>query len=120
MQLKYRMYQRAGGVFYWQENGTSRRGSLQTKDRREAERLFAAKNEAHRQPVLNLALGRAYLSAHDPQMVSRTWQGVMDEMATHGIASTKIRCARSFRSKAFNPIRNKTLVETNGDRKSVV
>ena len=65
MRLKYRFYQRAAGVFYWQENGTSNRGSFRTKDRAEAERLLLAKNEAHKQPTLNLALGRAYLSAHD-------------------------------------------------------
>jgi hypothetical protein len=31
-------------------------------------------NEAHKQPILNLALGRAYLSAHDPKLCTRTWQ----------------------------------------------
>ena len=56
MQLKYRSYQRAGGVFYWQENGTANRGSLRTKDRAEAQRLLQAMNEAHKQPTLNLAL----------------------------------------------------------------
>jgi hypothetical protein len=66
-------YQRAAGVFYWQENGTSNRGSLRTKDRAEAQRLVDAKNEAHKQPTLNLALGRAYLSAHDPRLCTRTW-----------------------------------------------
>ena len=33
-------YQRAAGMFYWQENGTSNRGSLRTKDRAEAQRLL--------------------------------------------------------------------------------
>jgi len=50
MQLKYRFYQRAAGVFYWQENGTSNRGSLRTKDRAEAQRVVSAMNEAHKQP----------------------------------------------------------------------
>ena len=72
MQLKYRLFQRTAGVFYWQENGTANRGGLRTKDRDEAERLLIAKNEAHKQPSLNLALGRAYLSAHDPRLCTRT------------------------------------------------
>lgn len=72
-------------------------------------------NEAHRQPTLTLAVGRAYLAAHDPKMIKRTWQAVMDEMATHGILTTQERCARAMRSKAFNPIRNKALVETTGE-----
>ena len=43
MQLKYRLFQRTAGVFYWQENGTANRGSLRTKDRDEAERLSLRK-----------------------------------------------------------------------------
>jgi len=109
---KYRLYQRAGGVFYWQEKGTTNRGSLGTHNRDEAECLLAAKNESQRQPALNLALGRAYLSAHDPKLCTRTWQAVMDEMMTHGIPSTQTRCMRAVRSKAFDPIRNKPLFET--------
>jgi integrase len=115
MQLKYRSYQRAAGVFYWQEKGTSNRGSLRTKNRAEAERLLAAMNDAHRQPLLNLALGRTYLSAHDSRLCTRTWQTVMDEMARHGKATTQVRCARAMRSKAYDPIRDKTLVETAAD-----
>src|SRR5206468_3560764 len=72
-------------------------------------------NELHRQPTLNLNLARAYLAAHDPKMANRTWQAVMDEMATHGIPSTQVRCARGFRSKAYDPIRNKPLVQTTGE-----
>jgi integrase len=72
-------------------------------------------NESHRQPILNLNLARAYLAAHDPKMAQRTWQAVMDEMATHGIPTTQVRCARGFRSKAYDPIRNKPLVQTIGE-----
>jgi len=42
MQLKFRLFQRTGGVFYWQENGTTKQGSLRTKDRAEGERLLFA------------------------------------------------------------------------------
>ena len=70
-------------------------------------------NESHREPTLNLNLARAYLAAHDPNMAKRTWQAVMDEMATHGIPTTQERCARGFRSKAYDPIRNKPLVSNN-------
>jgi integrase len=45
-------------------------------------------------------------------MAKRTWQAVMDEMATHGIPTTQHRCARGFRSKAYDAIRNKSLVQT--------
>src|SRR6266567_7592126 len=115
VQLKYRLYRRHNGVFYWQENQSSKQGTLRTNDRREAERLLNAMNESHREPTINLNLARAYLAAHDPKMAQRTWQAVMDEMATHGIPSTQARCARGFRSKAYDSIRNKPLVQTTGE-----
>jgi hypothetical protein len=115
VQLKYRLYRRRNGVFYWQENKSKKQGTLRTTDRREAERLLNAMNESHREPMLNLNLARAYLAAHDPRMAQRTWQAVMDEMATHGIPSTQARCARGFRSKAYHAIRNKALVQTTGE-----
>ena len=114
MQLKYRLYRRHNGVFYWQENDSSKQGTLRTTERREAERLLNAMNESHREPTLNLNLARAYLAAHDPKMAQRTWQAVMDEMATHGIPTTQQRCARGFRSKAYDSIRSKPLVQTTG------
>lgn len=114
MQLKYRLYRRRNGVFYWQENDSSRQGTLRSTDRHEAERLLNAMNESHREPTLNLNLARAYLAAHDPKMAQRTWQEVMDEMATHGIPTTQQRCARGFRSRAYDPIRDKPLVQTTG------
>ena len=121
VQLKYRLFRRHNGVFYWQDNGSKKQGTLRTTDKREAEGLLHAMNESHRQPTLNLNLARAYLAAHDPKMALRTWQAVMDEMAMHGIPSTQTRCARGFRSKAYDAIRKKPLVQTNaGDLLAVV
>jgi len=115
VQFKYRLFRRRNGVFYWQANDSAKQGTLRTSDRREAERLLNAMNESHREPTLNLNLARAYLAAHDPKMAQRTWQFVMDEMATHGIPSTQERCARGFRRKAYDPIRNKPVVQTTGE-----
>jgi len=94
---------------------SAKQGTLRTSHRREAERLLNAMNESQREPTLNLNLARAYLAAHDPKMARRTWRAVMDEMAAHGIPSTQIRCARGFRSKAYDTIRNKPLVQTTGE-----
>ena len=109
------MYRRSNGVFYWQHTETAAQGSLKTKDKKEAARLLVAKNESQSQPTLNLALGRAYLSAHDPQMIRRTWQKVMDEMASHGTDSTRVRCHRAMRCKAFEPLKGKVLVLTTSE-----
>src|SRR5204862_7823524 len=107
VQLKYRLFRRRNGIFYWQENDSSKQGTLRTNDRREAERLLNAMNESHREPTLNLNLARAYLTAHDPKMAQRTWQAGMDVMSTHGTPSTQLRCARGFRSKAYDSTQNK-------------
>jgi integrase len=115
VQLKYRLYRRRNRTFYWQENSSKKQGTLRTTDKREAERLLNAMNESHRQPTINLNLARAYLAAYDPKMAQRTWQAVMDEMATHGIPSTQVRCARGFRSTAYGPIRSKPIVQTTGE-----
>ncbi|MBA3385756.1 MAG: hypothetical protein H0T95_03890 [Chthoniobacterales bacterium] len=55
VQEKYQLYRRRKGKFYWQENGSKKQATLGTDDRREAERLLKAKNEAHCQPALNLS-----------------------------------------------------------------
>jgi hypothetical protein len=98
VQLKYRLYRRRNGIFYWQENHSRKQGSLKTRDRHDAERLLHAMNESHRVPTLNLNIARAYLAAHDPKMAQRTWRAVMDEMATHGIASPGAQDERSSKA----------------------
>jgi integrase len=72
-------------------------------------------NESHRVPIINLNLARAYLVAHDPKMVTRTWQHVMNESATHGVLSTQETYVRHFRNKAFDSIRHRPLVQTTGE-----
>ena len=56
---KYRLFQRANGVFYRQDNESGKQWSLRTKDRRVAEKLLHVQNEAHRLPTLNLTMARA-------------------------------------------------------------
>ena len=90
-------------------NASGRASYPITKDRRAAEKLLHVQNEAHRLPTLNLTMARAYLSAHDAKMKTRTWAAVMREMGPHGIASSQERCARTFCSKAFGAtIRTRT------------
>jgi hypothetical protein len=71
MKTKYTLFRR-GGVFYAQESATGKQTSLRTKDETEAKSLLNARNEAQRQPVLNLHLARAYLMASDPAFAEQT------------------------------------------------
>jgi integrase len=112
---RFRLFQRQGGVFYWQDNETKQQGSLGTKDKRSALKLLHAKNESFEQPTLNLALAKAYASAHDPKMATRTWRDVMAEMTSHGKASTQERCGRAMSSKSLDFIRDKALIATTSE-----
>jgi hypothetical protein len=46
---------------YTHDNKTGKQESLGTADRTEAERLLNAKNEAQRNPTINLHIARGYL-----------------------------------------------------------
>lgn len=72
---------RRGRVFYSQDTTTGLQASLRTHDRGEACTLLQARNEAHRQPFLNLQIARTYLTAVDPEISRRPWRVVMAEMA---------------------------------------
>lgn len=70
MKLRFIMFRR-GGVYYSEDTVTRKQHSLRTKDEGEALTLLHAKNEAHRQPVLNRQIARTYLTATDPERVLR-------------------------------------------------
>ena len=92
-----------GSVFWCQNNETGKQESLGTKDRRTAERLFHAKNEAHQQPIINLQIARAYLLVGDPEIGTRTWQFVMDEIVKLKTGETQRRWKVATKD-AFSPL----------------
>ena len=114
MKTTYTLFRR-GETFYIQDRATGKQTSLRTKDETEARRLLEARNEAQRQPMLNLHLARAYLTASDPAFVERTWQTVMEQLQARGKDSSRQRYANVFKSSAFDGLRNKRLLETTAD-----
>ena len=114
MKTKYTLFRR-GEMFYMQDSATGKQTSLRTKDEAEAKSLLNARNEAQRQPVLNLHLARAYLTASDPAFVERTWQTVMEQLQARGKDSSRERYASVFKSPSFDGLRNKKLLETTAD-----
>src|ERR1700691_671406 len=114
MKTKFTMFRR-GAMFYMQDSATGKQTSLRTKDETEAQSLLNARNEAMRQPVLNLHLARAYLTASDPAFVERTWQTVMEQLQSRGKDSSRERYASVFKSPSFDELRNKKLLETTTD-----
>jgi integrase len=115
MKNAYRLFRRNKKHYYLQNNATGEQKSLNTTDSREAQRLLNAANDECQMPALNLQLGKVYLTNASPEMAKRTWQVVMDELSTHGKPSTQMRYARELRSKAYDAIRNKPLIETTSD-----
>jgi integrase len=114
MKKLYRLFRR-GDRYYAEHVETRKQTSLRTGNEAEALRLVAAKNEAAQAPMLNLALARTYMTAHDLRMIDRTWNEVMEEICQHGGASTRARYRRAVADKAFDSLRNRRLVETTSD-----
>jgi len=115
MRRRFRLYRRNGGRFYIHDSVTGKQESLGTSDRTIATRLLHSKNEAGQQPAINLQIARAYLAASDPQVATRHWQFVMDEMARLKQGPTRERWACAMRDKAFDPIRQLPLLETHAE-----
>src|ERR1022692_2533524 len=114
MKTKYTLFRR-GEMFYMQDSATGKQTSLRTKDETEAKSLLEARNAAQRQPVLNLHLARAYLTASDPAFVERTWQVVMEQLQSRGKDSSRERYASVFKSPSYDGLRDKKLLETTAD-----
>jgi hypothetical protein len=110
MSLKqtWRLYRR-NGIFYVQRNDSGAQESLKTKDRLEAQRLFNAKNEAERLPTVNRQIALAYLKASDPEAPKRTWQHVMERIASLKKGETKRRWETAIKDRAFDELRKRTL-----------
>ena len=66
MKQRYHLFKRGNGIFYCLDVEKNRQTSLQTRDVEAAQRLVNAKNEACRQPAMNLEIARVYLNHSDP------------------------------------------------------
>jgi hypothetical protein len=103
MKSRFIMFKHAG-VFYSEDTTTGKQHCLRTKD------------EAHRQPVLNLQIARTYLTATDPEVANRTWQVPMDEMTKTKKGPTRARHIVAMKDKAFDIIRSLPILETHSAR----
>lgn len=104
-----------GTVFWVQDNFTGKQESLGTKNRGEAQRLLHAKNEASRQPIINMQIARAYLLVGDPESTKRNWQSVMDEIVKLKKNDTQKRWLVAVKDKALDGIRTLPLLETRAE-----
>ncbi len=70
-----------------EETATGKQTSLRTKDEAETLTLLNTKNEATRQPAMNLQIAHVYLQRVDPTLAQRTWQDVIAGGLPSGLSS---------------------------------
>lgn len=111
---RYYLYQRrSSGIFFIQDRVAQKHQSLRTRDPVAAQRLFNARNQAAEQPMLNVAMAKAYLSGASPEMATRTWYDVMHAMEQGYQGETLIRWRKTMRSTPFASLLKVPLVYTN-------
>jgi hypothetical protein len=115
MKQRYSVFLRPWGVFYYEDHLTGKQATLKTRDKDEAFRLVAAKNENEDAPAFSLHLARVYWKAGDPTGATRTWQQVMDEIPKLKTGETRHRWLTAIKDKAFDSIRNLVVLETQAE-----
>jgi hypothetical protein len=114
MKKRFWLWER-DGIFYLDDAVTRKKISLHTRERREAERIRDARNEAEARPVLSVQLAKAYLSAHDSQIAMRTWQDVINRFCSLGKPQTQAhrRLVATRKPQCF--LRDMKVIETSAD-----
>ena len=84
MKTRYRIIRRGsrGKMFYCVDSKTNKRTSLSTSDEEAARQVVEAKNQAERQPVLNLQIAKAYLAGSDSGLKKRTWGEAIETLTS--------------------------------------
>src|SRR5208337_1560553 len=94
---------------------TGKRTSLQTTDADEAQQIVQAKNQAERQPVLNLQIAKAYLAGTDNGINTRTWQQAIEALTNTKQGANKERWQRVVKDRAMVPLLPRVIIETQSD-----
>ncbi len=115
MKQRYRVFLRPWGTYYFEDLVTGKQETLKTRDKNEAFRLVAAKNENEKAPAFSLHLARVYWKAGDPAGATRTWQHVMDEIPKLKKGNTRDRWLTAIKDKALDSVRNMVVLETQAE-----
>lgn len=115
MKNRYRVFRRGWGNYYCEDLVTKQQTTLKTRNKGEAFRLVAAKNETEATPAFSLHLARVYWKAGDPAAAQRTWQHVMDEIPKLKTGETKNRWLTAVKDKALGSLRDLVVLETQAE-----
>jgi integrase len=94
---------------------TGKRNSLRTDNEDSAQQIVQAKNQAERQPVLNLQIAKAYLAGTDNGITTRTWRHAIEALTATKQDANQERWQRAAKDAAFAFIRDQVLIETQGE-----
>jgi integrase len=114
MKTRYRLIRRGlrGDRFYCVDTTTGKRASLRTASAEAARQIIEAKNNAERQPVLNLQIAKAYLAGTDNGIATRTWQQAIESLTNTKQGANQHRWHTAARDKAFAPLLPRVIIET--------
>jgi hypothetical protein len=98
-------------MFYCVDSKTGKRTSLNTCEEDDARQIIDAKNQAQRQPVLNLQIAKAYLYGTDNGIATRTWQQALETLTASKHGGNQDRWQRAGKDKAFDLIQCHRSVE---------
>lgn len=117
MKARYRLTRRGsrGGTFYCVDSKTGNRHSLHTTSADAARQIVEAKNQAERQPVLNLQIAKAYLAGTDSGITTRTWQQAIESLTATKQGANQLRWRRVAKDKALAVLFPKIIIETPGE-----
>ncbi|MGH7971371.1 MAG: hypothetical protein ACREIC_21850 [Limisphaerales bacterium] len=115
MKNRYRVFLRPWGVYYCEDLVTKKQETLKTRNKDEAFRLVAAKNENEDAPAFSLHLARVYWKAGDPAGATRTWQQVMDEIPKLKTDETRARWMVAIKDKALDSLRDLVVLQTQAE-----
>ncbi|HXA45891.1 MAG TPA: tyrosine-type recombinase/integrase [Candidatus Angelobacter sp.] len=112
MKQAFGLIRRPWGMYYLKNKNTGQQTSLKTSDKFEAQRLLQARNESESQPHFNLSLARVYLNGADPNLATRTWQDVMNDIVGKKKDETRRRWETAIKDKNLDCLRGLPVCET--------
>jgi len=117
MKTRYRLTRRGlrGDTFYCVDTTTGKRTSLRTTSEDESRQIVQAKNQAERQPVLNLQIAKAYLAGSDKGITTRTWQQAIEALTNSKQGANKERWLRVAKDRALAPLLPRVIIETQAE-----
>jgi hypothetical protein len=111
MKDRYWMFLRKG-VFYVEDKQSGKQKSLKTRDAAAARRMFAGMNQKAEQPQMNVEMAKVYLSSKSVEMLTRSWEDVMNDMGEAYRGSTLHRWQVVIKSEPFQELRKIQLLDT--------